>query len=370
MKEEDLFFTLALTKVNGVGPIIGKRLIENFGTAKGVFDASFKELISKRVSESLATQIVKKGEFSWAEKEVKLMEQAGVQPLFYQAKEYPYYLRQCEDSPILLFAKGNVTANWASRNVVSIVGTRNPTSRGLDFCTRFMEVAQAYNPIIVSGLAYGIDICVHKQALAFGLETFGVLGHGLNRIYPAKHTTIAENMLEKGGLLTEFAIQSKIDRENFIQRNRLVAGSSQATIVVESAIKGGSMSSIAFANDYNREVFAVPGRIDDILSQGCNELIRSHRAQLLSDPVEVIEILHWNKTQKEHKVIQPQLFVDLNGEEKKVYSYLAEVQREVIDLIAQNCSLPIYKVSTILLQLELQGLVRPLPGKYFECIGE
>lgn len=368
MREEELLFTLALTKVNGVGPITGKRLIENFGSAKEVFEASYQALVAKRVSASLAQQIVQKKGVHWAEKEMKLMQQAAIQPLFYQAKEYPYFLRQCDDSPLLLFSKGNVPVNWSMRNVVSIVGTRNPTSRGLDFCKRFMEVIQGYNPIIISGLAYGIDVCVHQQAMAFGLETFGILGHGLHRIYPEKHTAIAEKMMEQGGLWTEFPIQSKMDRENFIQRNRLVAGSSQATIVVESARKGGSMSSITFANDYNRDVFAVPGRVDDPMSQGCNELIRTHRAQLLNDPMEFIELLNWDKNKKPTPVIQPRLFVDLNGEEKIVYDFLLDTDRAVIDHIAFQCSLPIYKVSTILLQLELQGLVRPLPGKYFECV--
>ncbi|WP_353159944.1 DNA-processing protein DprA [Myroides odoratus] len=368
MREEELLFTLALTKVNGVGPIIGKRLIENFGSAKEVFEASYQALVAKRVSASLAQQIVQKKGVHWAEKEMKLMQQAAIQPLFYQAKEYPYFLRQCDDSPLLLFSKGNVPINWSMRNVVSIVGTRNPTSRGLDFCKRFMEVIQSYNPIIISGLAYGIDVCVHQQAMAFGLETFGILGHGLHRIYPEKHTAIAEKMMEQGGLWTEFPIQSKMDRENFIQRNRLVAGSSQATIVIESARKGGSMSSITFANDYNRDVFAVPGRVDDPMSQGCNELIRTHRAQLLNDPMEFIELLNWDKNKKPTPVIQPRLFVDLHGEEKIVYDFLLDTDRAVIDHIALQCSLPIYKVSTILLQLELQGLVRPLPGKYFECV--
>ncbi|MGS4345992.1 DNA-processing protein DprA [Myroides odoratus] len=368
MREEDLFFTLALTRVNGVGPIIGKRLIENFGTAKRVFETSYQGLLGKRVSEALAKQIVEKKGFHWVEKEMKLLEQAAIKPLFYQAPNYPYYLRQCDDSPILLFSKGTSCESWATRNVVSIVGTRNPTTRGLDFCQHFIEAIQPYNPIIISGLAYGIDICIHKQALAYGLETFGILGHGLHRVYPAKHTAIAEKMKQKGGVITEFPIQSKIDRENFIQRNRLVAGMSQATVVVESAIKGGSMSSISFANDYNRDVFAVPGRIDDPLSQGCNELIRTNRAQLLSCPMELVELLNWNKTKKQEKVIQPKLFVNLHEEEQLVYDYLVQVQREVIDLIAIHCSLPIYKVSTILLQLELQGLVRPLPGKYFECL--
>lgn len=269
-------------------------------------------------------------------------------------------MRQCEDAPILLFHKGNNLPDWDLRPSISLVGTRNPTTRGLSFCKQFMEVVQPFNPIIISGLAYGIDAGVHKQALSFGLETFGILGHGLHQIYPAKHSTLSKQMLDQGGLLTEYAIQSRIERENFVQRNRIVAGISQATVVVESALKGGSMSSVAFANDYNRDVFAVPGRIDDLVSQGCNELIRTNRAQLLQDPLELVEILNWNQTKRKSKVIQPKLFVDLGEEERIVYGYLCSVNREVIDLIAVNCSLPIYKINTILLQLELHGLVRPL----------
>jgi len=268
----------------------------------------------------------------------------------------------------LLFAKGSMSADWSSRHVISLIGTRNPTKRGLAFCNRLLEEVLPFNPVIVSGLAYGVDVCSHKMALQLGLETVAILGHGLQTIYPAKHRAIANKMLNKGGLLTEFPIQSSIERENFVQRNRIVAGISQATIVIESASKGGSMSSACFANDYNRDVFAVPGRIDDAMSKGCNDLIRNNRAQLLSDPLELIEILNWNKVNLKQKTIQPKLFLNLSQEEQIVYEYLRENDREMMDLIAFHCCIPIYKVSTILLQLELQGLIRPLPGKYFEYV--
>lgn len=369
MKEEDLFYTLALTKVNGVGPIIGKRLIESFGSAKGVFKATPVEWRSKRVSEGLIKNLQEKSIFSWAEREFKHIAKFNIRSLFYQGSTYPFYLKQCEDAPLLLFCKSKQELNWTSRPIVSLVGTRTPTQRGLAFCTQFMEVVQPFNPIIISGLAYGIDACVHREALAFGLETFGILGHGLHRIYPANHAKLAKQMLEQGGLLTEFAIQSKIERENFVQRNRIVAGISQATVVIESAQKGGSMSSIAFANEYNRDAFALPGRVDDLMSQGCNELIRTHRAQLLQHPSELVEVLNWNQTTRQAKVIQPQLFVQLEEEEQRIFDYLCGVERELIDIIALECKLPIYKVSTLLLQLELLGLVKPLPGKYFERIG-
>ncbi|MGG5507418.1 MULTISPECIES: DNA-processing protein DprA [unclassified Myroides] len=367
MKEEDLFYTLALTKVNGVGPIIGKRLIENFGSAKKVFKASAKELGAKRVSGQLTKQLQEKGHLLWAEKELKQMQKHNIQSLFYQEQMYPFYLSQCDDAPIVLFHKGTNLPDWKSRPIVSLVGTRTPTARGLAFCKQFMEAVQPFNPIVISGLAYGIDACVHREALAFGLETFGILGHGLQRIYPANHCKLANDMMEQGGILTEFATQRKIERENFIQRNRIVAGMSQATVVVESAMKGGSMSSVTFANEYNRDVFAVPGRVTDLMSQGCNELIRTHRAQLLQDPKEIIDVLNWNKVKKKVHFIQPELFLNLSDEEQRIYDYLNLVGREVLDLIALECNLPIYKVSTLLLQLELQGLVKPLPGKYFEC---
>ena len=367
MKEEDLFYTLALTRVNGIGPIIGKRLIENFKTAKAVFEATPTQLTTKRFSPQLAQNIQEKESLLWAEGELKAIEKWKIQPLFYQEKDYPYYLRQCDDAPLLLFCRANALPTWEIRPIVSIVGTRTPTSRGLSFCTHLMEAIQPFNPIVISGLAYGIDACVHREALSLGLETFGILGHGLQRIYPANHRKLAQQMVEQGGLLTEFPTQRRIERENFIQRNRLVAGISQATIVVESALKGGSMSSVSFANEYNRDVFAVPGRTDDLMSQGCNELIRTHRAQLLQDPNEIVEVLNWNKTQIQTAVIQPQLFLNLSEDEQKVYDYLRTVGREVLDLIALECNLPIYKVSTLLLQLELQGLIKPLPGKYFEC---
>ncbi|MBB1140626.1 DNA-processing protein DprA [Myroides sp. WP-1] len=369
MKEEDLFYTLALTKVNGVGPIIGKRLIENFGTAKKVFKASTQELLIKRVSGQVTKQLQEKDNLIWAEKELKQMQKSHIQPLFYQEEKYPYYLHQCDDAPIILFYKGIGLPDWKSRPIVSLVGTRTPTTRGLAFCKQFMEVVQPFNPIVISGLAYGIDACIHREALAFGLETYGILGHGLQRIYPANHRKLANEMMEQGGVLTEFATQRKIERENFIQRNRIVAGMSQATVVVESAMKGGSMSSVTFANEYNRDVFAVPGRVDDLMSQGCNELIRTHRAQLLQDPREIIDVLNWNKVKTKVRLIQPELFLNLSEEEQRIYDYLNLVGRAVLDLIAMECNLPIYKVSTLLLQLELQGLVKPLPGKYYECMG-
>ncbi len=368
MNLDDLLFTMALTKVKGIGPITAKKLIDKFGTAKNVFAASKQELFRQKVNEQIVKNFGAVDILKEAEVEVRNIQEQNIQPIFYKTAEYPTLLKQCDDAPLILFLKGKNIDNWQNRNVISIVGTRNPTKRGQDFCNEFIEALKPYNPIIVSGLAYGIDICAHKAALENGLDTFAILGHGLNQLYPAQHRNEAKKILEQGGLISEYWTQSKIEREKFIQRNRLVAGISQSVIVVESAIKGGSMSTVNFANDYNRDVFAVPGRVSDIMSQGCNELIRSHRAQLLTSAEEFITALNWDIMAKDVKLIQPKLFLNLNDEEQIVYDFLLEKEKELLDIIAIGCELPIYKVSTILLQLELQGLVRPLPGKYFEII--
>ncbi len=368
MNVEDLLFTLAITKVKGIGPITAKKLIDKFGTAKGVFSASKEDLLKQRASEQVIKNIGLTSVLKEAEIEVKNIQEQNITPLFFKSNNYPTLLKQCDDAPLILFLKGNSIDNWQNRNVISIVGTRNPTNRGQDFCNEFISALKPYNPIIVSGLAYGVDICAHKAALQNGLETFAILGHGLNHLYPAQHEKEAKKILEQGGLISEYWTESKIEREKFVQRNRLVAGISQAVIVIESAIKGGSMSTVNFANDYNRDVFAIPGRITDAMSQGCNELIRSHRAQLLTNAEEFIAALNWDLVKKETKSIQPKLFLNLNEEEQSIYDFLISKEKELLDVIAIECEIPIYKVSTILLQLELQGLVRPLPGKYFEII--
>lgn len=366
MDFEDLIFTLALTKVKGIGPITAKKLMDKFGTAKNIFSATKQDLIIHKVSEQIINNLKSSDLINEAEIEAKNIFDQNIIPLYYKTNEYPSLLKECDDAPLLLFSKGKCIEDWKNRNVISIVGTRNPTSRGQDFCNEFIEALKPLNPIIVSGLAYGVDICAHKAALDNGLDTFAILGHGLSYLYPSQHERVATRMLEQGGLISEYWTFSKIEREKFIQRNRLVAGISQAVIVIESAIKGGSMSTVNFANDYNRDVFAVPGRVSDVMSQGCNELIRSHRAQLLTNAEEFITALNWDISKKETKSIQPKLFLNLNDEEQIVYDFLLSKEKELLDIIAIECQIPIYKVSTILLQLELQGLLRPLPGKYFE----
>jgi DNA processing protein len=247
------------------------------------------------------------------------------------------------------------------------VGTRQITSNGTEFCKKFLEDLAPLNPIIVSGFAYGVDIVAHQLAMDHGLQTIGVLAHGLNQIYPKTHKKYMAKMEQNGGFLTEFWSSSNPDKENFVRRNRIVAGMSEATIVVESADKGGSLITANMANDYNREVFAVPGRITDKYSQGCNTLIKTQKAQLLTSAADLIYHLNWD-LQTATKSVQKQLFVSLDPEEQKIYDYLLQSGKEVLDSIAIDCQMPTYKLSSLLLNMELKGVIRPLPGKLFEAI--
>lgn len=369
MEEEKLFYTLALQTVIGIGPVTAKRLIDYFETPKEIFQANQKEIIQvHQIGTVLWNKIHDPLVLKRAELELKAIQDRNISVCYYKDPRYPQLLKECDDSPVLLFHTNN-NFELNNRRIISIIGTRNPSKRGIDFCRELIHDLKSYNPIIISGLAYGIDVCAHTAALEEGLDTYAVLGHGLNKIYPERHYSVAKQIEERGGsLISEFWMNSRIDRENFIQRNRIVAGMSQAVIVVESAIKGGSMSTVTFANDYNRDVFAVPGRTTDLMSQGCNQVIKNNRAQLLNNASDIVQTLNWDQVKKKPKVIQPQLFLDLSDDEQKVYDFLISCERELLDIIALSCEMPIYKVSSTLLNLELKGAIRPLPGKYFEVI--
>lgn len=279
MEEENLLFLLALQATSGVGPVTAKRLIDYFGSAKAVFLASQKEINEvHRIGHKLWKNLHESDVMIRATEELKHIRAYNLSCFSFQCPSYPKLLKECEDSPILLFSTAR-NPIFNDRKIISFIGTRNPSKRGVDFCTELIRDIRQFNPIIISGLAYGVDVSAHLAALDNDLETYAVLGHGLNRIYPDVHTSIARSIENKGGgCLSEFWVSNKIDRENFIQRNRIVAGISQATIVIESAIKGGSMTTVTFANDYNIDVFAVPGRVGDAMSEGCNYVIKKNRA--------------------------------------------------------------------------------------------
>lgn len=367
MHEEELFYLLALQKVELVGDIVAKKLLNHFGNAKNVFQSHASKLSSiDGIGSILIKNLKDKTVFEKAEKELHFIKENRIDTLFFQDENYPDKLKHCIDGPVLLFSSGNM--DLKNRKVISIVGTRQITSYGMECCKKLIADLAPLNPVIVSGFAYGVDIVAHQAAMENNLQTIGVVAHGLNQIYPKVHTKYVAKMEENGGFLTDFWSSSNPDKENFVKRNRIVAGMSEATIVIESADKGGSLITANMAVDYNRDVFAFPGRSTDKYSQGCNNLIKTQKANLMTSAADLIYMLNWDLESENPKPVQKQLFVELDHDEQKIYDYLLKSGKELLDIIALECEFPVYRISSILLNMELKGVIRPLPGKLFEAI--
>lgn len=366
MNEQELFYLLALLKIDGVGDIIGKKLLSSFGDASAIFSAKSSQLAAiDGVGTVLLKNLKDKSVFEKAEKELSFIKNNKIDVSFFQDESYPDRLKHCIDAPILIFTAGNI--DFKNKRLISIVGTRQITSYGTEFCRKLIEDLAPLNPVIVSGFAYGVDIVAHQAAMDYNLQTIGVLAHGLNQIYPKSHKKYMARMEENGGFITEFWSDSNPDKEKFVRRNRIVAGMTEATIVIESADRGGSLITANMANEYNRDVFAVPGRVTDKFSQGCNSLIKTQKANVLTHAADLVYMLNWDIKEKP-KSIQKQLFVELEPEEQKIYDFLQLNGKELLDSIAIQCDFPIFKMSSILINMELKGVIRPLPGKLFEVI--
>ncbi len=366
MKTQNLIYLLALQQTTGIGDVFAKKLIKHCGSAEAVFKEKTDNLLKidgiglKKIKGFSNKKLL----LDKAEIELKFIEKKKIQVLSFMDNDYPERLKHSIDSPILIFQKGKI--EFKQQRIISIVGTRNITNYGKSFLVKFIAEIKKYNPLIVSGLAYGVDILTHQLAIENNLQTVAVLAHGLDRVYPSRHQTEALKMQENGGLLTDFWSGTKPERANFVKRNRIVAGISQATIVIESASKGGSLITADIANSYNRDVFALPGRVTDLYSKGCNNLIKTNKASLLQSAKDLAYLLNWEEAKM--KPIQKQLFVELNANENIIYNYLLKEGKQSLDLIALHNNLPIFKVSSLLLTLELKGVVRPLHGKLFEAI--
>lgn len=359
----DLLFKIGITLIPKIGVVNGKQLIAFCGGAEAVFKESGKTLekipnIGSVVTKSILNQKV----LSRAEEEIEFIEKNNIQALFYTDKEYPSRLSNCYDSPIMLYFKGNSQLN--NQRVVSIIGTRRATNYGKDICREITSHLKDYNVLILSGLAYGIDSCSHREALDNNIETVGVLGHGLDTLYPAQNRQISERMIENGGLLTEFISKTKPDRENFPKRNRIVAGMSDAIVVIESGRKGGAIITADLGNSYNRDVFAIPGRSGDEFSKGCNYLIRTNRAALIENGSNLTYFMGWEKSNQQINQ-QPKLFLELNTGEQTIYDCILLSKEISIDKISITTGIKTSLVASILLKLEFEGLVRALPGKLF-----
>tara|TARA_R110002012_G_scaffold283090_2_gene473116 strand:- start:63907 stop:65019 length:1113 start_codon:yes stop_codon:yes gene_type:complete len=367
MTDNRLLHILALQHVPFIGDITAKKLINHCGSVEAVFQEKKHHLLQiDGIGTNVIRDLYNTSHFKAAEAEMKFISENNIQSLYFMDNGYPLRLNQCIDSPILLFQVGNV--NLENPRIISIVGARKITTSGIAFCNKLIEELTPFNPIIVSGFAYGTDISAQKAAIKHGLQTIGCLAHGLNQIYPKTHKKYMVDVEKNGGFLTDFWSTDPFDRNNFLKRNRVIAGVSQATIVIESAEKGGSLVTADIANSYNRDVFAVPGRTTDSQSVGCNNLIKFQKAHLLSNPLDIPYMLNWELETKEKPTIQKQLFVDLEPDEQIIYNYLQTKSKEELDSIAIDCDLPTYKVASLLLNMELKGVIRPLPGKLFEII--
>lgn len=361
----DTHYRIALTLIPGVGSVLAKSLLGYCGSPEAIFRMP-KARLEKipGIGRITAQKIVSADVLKEAEKELRFVEKEGIRLIFFTDEDYPFRLKQCMDSPILLYYKG--TANLNHPRIIGIVGTRNASEYGRWATERIVEELSPWQPLVVSGLAYGIDIAGHRASLAAGLDTIGVVGHGLDRIYPHAHRDSARKMMEQGGLLTEFPSGTNPDRENFPARNRVVAGMLDALIVVETATKGGAMITADIALSYARDVFAVPGRLNDPLSAGCLKLIEWLKAAVYPGASSFARNLGWETDGVPVKVQARQLSLELSGNEQRLYELLPVSGPLSIEDLYRATGLPPGVISSTLLELEFKGLVKVLPGSRFQ----
>lgn len=368
--EESLFSLLAISFLPGIGPVLARQLISHCGSPEAVFRTR-KNILERipGIGKERAAGILRSEVRHLAERELNFVRCHELRLLPYFDKQYPQRLRPYDDAPLLLFVKGNGELNPS--RCVAVVGTRFMTDHGRQLIERLIEGLKPYHVTIISGLAYGVDITAHREALRQGLPTFGVVAHGLDRIYPSAHKPVALKMLEDGGLISEFPSGVKPDRDNFPARNRIVAGMTDATIVVESAEKGGALITAEFANDYNKEVFAFPGRPDDRYARGCNRLIGAHKAQLIENAEQLALAMNWTLSASDNSTVQTQLLlpVDCPPEEEQIINYLLKNGTCHLDRLAWDCGIPVNRMAALLLQLEFKGFIKTGPGKLFKLTG-
>jgi len=362
-----LLYELALCKIPHVGPVIAKALMSYCGSAEAVFTSSKNHLIKiPNIGAKTAEHILKANPEKLARQELSFIEKNDIKVIRYLDPEYPQRLLQNEYSPLILFAKGEVNLNTA-RNV-AIIGTRKPTDYGRQLTKELVADLHSYNVNIISGLAYGIDTAAHQAAVKNEIQTVGVLGHGLDRLYPSQNKSLAMEMIKNGGLITEFPSTTKPDAVNFPMRNRIIAALADAIVVVESGWKGGSVITANFANQYHKDVFAFPGKITDRASEGCNNLIKQHKASLIQSAKDIAYIMRWEPESDIQKVKQTSLFLDLNPEEKNIVDHLRNSNGSHLDDLHISLSIPLGKLAGLLLTLECAGVIRSMPGKRYECV--
>ncbi|MFC7356100.1 DNA-processing protein DprA [Jejudonia soesokkakensis] len=367
LSQNELRYTLALQRVPNLGDASAKKLIQYVGSAEGVFKEKKSNLLKiEGIGASKLEYLSEVTVMDEVEQELHFIHHNKIDYCYFQDIHYPERLKHCIDGPILFFQQGNI--DLKNKHIISVVGTRQVTTHGKAFCEKLVEDLAPLNPVIVSGFAYGVDIIAHKTAIEQGLQTIACMAHGFTEVYPKTHKKYVSAIEKNGGFISEFWSNDSFDRTNFLKRNRIIAGMSEATIVIESAEKGGSLVTADIANSYSREVFAVPGRTTDSQSEGCNHLIKTQQAHLLESAADIVYMLGWKLDKQKAIVQQMQLFVELTEEEKIIWEYLKEKDKELMDTISIDCKIPTYKLASILLAMELKGVIQPLPGKLFQVV--
>jgi DNA processing protein len=365
----NLHFEIALSLFPRVGAVNARRLVAYLGSVNGVFEASKKSLKEiPGIGPAMIKTVIDKRDvvLKQAEKELRFIAKYGIKTYFYLNKEYPRRLAQCDDAPVILFQKGVSDLNHSK--IISVVGTRNATDYGRQITEELISglATTGVNVLVVSGLAFGIDITAHKAALKHNLPTLGVVGHGLDKMYPSAHRNLAREMVAAGGgLLSDFPSESNIDPGNFPRRNRIVAGLSDCTIVVESGEKGGALVTADIANSYNRDVFAYPGRTDDQYSKGCNDLIKRNKAALIESATDLIEYMGWETSSVPRQQV---LLIDLTDEERRVIELLKTGEIITTDIAAISLNMTVQMINSLMLNLEFKGVLKSLPGNRFKLI--
>lgn len=364
MDSNTLRYYIALSHVKNLGHSNAKKLIAACGTPEHLFLEKYNNLNKLKLTKGIVEQIKKADVLKDADKELNFLEKNKITAITIDEDNYPFRLRQCEDSPLVLYMKGETDLN--SRRIISVVGTRDASNYGLSQCNSLIRDLAGTNSVIVSGLAYGIDTCAHESALKFGLDTIAVLGHGLNKLYPPSNRILAKNISEQGCLLSDFSSTNKMMPGNFPSRNRIIAGISDVCVVVESRTSGGSLITADLANSYNREVCAFPGRSSDTFSSGCNYLIKTNKAALIDSAEDLLKIMNWDL--KIPKEVQQSLFDNFNKEEKEIIEILHKHKLVRIDEISSISGNSINKTASILLQLEFKNAVKSMPGKIYSLL--
>lgn len=368
MTSSSLVYNIGITLLPGVGAITAKNLIAYCGSSEAVFSEKRSRLekipgVGTILAETIHNSSIQKDALERAEEEIRFIEKENIIPLFFTDTVFPKRLKECADSPVMIYTKGNMNLN--AERIVSIVGSRRATAYGKKICEQLVDTFSTYNILILSGLAYGIDICAHRAALKNNVATVGVVAHGLDNLYPAEHYNTSEKMLENGGLVTEFMSGTKMNPEYFPRRNRIVAGNADATIVIEATAKSGALITAEIANSYDRDVFAVPGRLDDPSSEGCNLLIKANKAMLMQSAEDVIRVMNWDSETKKIKHTQQELFIPLSAEEETLVNILKQKEKAHVDDISHASGLAMSRTAALLLNLEFSGVIKSLPGKIY-----